>query len=161
MAGIPRHAALDDINLRLLEELQREPRISMSKLARRVSMSAPAVTERVQRLEDSGVISAYRVVLDPVALGRPITAYVRVRPAMGRLASVRDVAVETPAVVECHRVTGDDCFVVKVHVADMRELEEVIDRFLTHGQTNTAIVQTSPVPGRPLPLPAVRERDGA
>jgi Lrp/AsnC family leucine-responsive transcriptional regulator len=124
----------------------------MAGLARRVGMSAPAVTERVQRLEEAGVIAGYRVVLDPAALGKPVTAYVRVRPAMGRLRDVRDVAITTPAVVECHRVTGDDCFVLKVHVADLEELESVIDGFLAHGQTNTTIVQTSPVPWRPLPL---------
>jgi Lrp/AsnC family leucine-responsive transcriptional regulator len=156
--GVHASALLDEVNLRLLEELERAPRITMARLARRVGMSAPAVTERVQRLEEAGVIAAYRTVVEPAALGKPIAAYVRVRPAAGRLPSVREVALDTPAVVECHRVTGDDCFVMKVHVADMEELEAVIDRFLAHGQTNTAIIQTSPIPWRALPL---RPADGS
>lgn len=146
------YGLLDEVNLRLLCELQASPRLTMAALARRVRMSAPAVTERVQRLEEAGVIAGYRLLVDPAAVGKPLAAFVRIRPAPGKLPLVAELARQTPEVVECHRITGDDCFLMKVHVAEVGELEEVLDRFLVLGQTNTAIVQSSPVPGRPLPL---------
>jgi Lrp/AsnC family leucine-responsive transcriptional regulator len=126
----------------------------MSALARRVGMSAPAVTERVQRLERAGVVAGYRMEVDPSALGLPVAAFVRVRPGPGQLEKVAELAARTPQVSECHRVTGDDCFLLKVHVAAVDELDQVLDRFLRYGQTNSSIVVTSPVPPRPLPLPA-------
>jgi Lrp/AsnC family transcriptional regulator, leucine-responsive regulatory protein len=147
--------ALDPINVRLLDELRKNPRITMSELARRLEMSSPAVTDRVQRLEDNGVITGYRLELDPRALGRPVAAFVRIRPGPGQLNRIAELARETPEVVECHRITGEDCFLMKVFVAEIDKLEEVLDRFLMYGQTTSSIVQSSPVPQRPLPLPEV------
>ena len=144
---------LDAVNVRLLRELQENPRLSMSALARRVNMSAPAVTERVKRLEDAGVIAGYRMEIDPNALGLPLTVYVRIRPAPGQLPKVAELAERTPEVVECHRITGEDCFLLKVHVPRVDDLEEILDRFLAFGQTTTSIVQSSPVRLRDLPLP--------
>jgi Lrp/AsnC family leucine-responsive transcriptional regulator len=144
---------LDALNLRLLSELQDNPRLSMSELARRVGMSAPAVTERVQRLETAGVIAGYRVDIDPAALGMPVTALVRIRPGPGQLPKIAQVAQETAQVVECHRITGEDCFLVKIHAPSIGEIEEILDRFLLFGQTTTSIVVSTPVPARPLPLP--------
>lgn len=139
---------LDEVDLRLLEELQGDARISMSALARRVGMSAPAVTERVQRLHSAGVISGYRVDIDPAALGLPVAAWVRVRPAPGRLSKVAELAQQLPEVSECHRTTGEDCFLLKVHAASVADLEGLLDRFLFHGQTVTSIIVSSPVPPR-------------
>ncbi len=144
---------LDPINLRLLSELQDNPRLSMSELARRVGMSAPAITERVQRLETAGVIVGYRVDIDPAALGMPVTALVRIRPGPGQLTKIARAAQETAQVVECHRITGEDCFLLKIHAPSIGELEEILDRFLLFGQTTTSIVVSTPVPARPLPLP--------
>lgn len=141
------------MNVRLLRELQLDPRLTMSALARRVRMSAPAITERVKRLEEGGVITGYRVNVDPKALGLPLAAYVRIRPTPGQLANVVELARRTPEVVECHRITGEDCFLLKLHVAEVNQIEEILDRFLILGQTTTSIVQSSPVPLRPLPLP--------
>ena len=144
---------LDAVNVRLLRELQENPRLSMSALARRVNMSAPAVTERVKRLEDAGVIAGFRMEIDPNALGLPLTVYVRIRPAPGQLPKVTELAERTPEVVECHRITGEDCFLLKVHAPRVDDLEEILDRFLAFGQTTTSIVQSSPVRLRDLPLP--------
>ncbi|MGH2776277.1 MAG: Lrp/AsnC family transcriptional regulator [Actinomycetota bacterium] len=145
--------ALDPVNLRLLDELSRNPRITMSELARRVGMSSPAVTDRVQRLETGGIITGYRVDLDPRAMGWPVAAFVRIRPGPGQLTRIAELAQQTPEVVECHRITGEDCFLLKVYVTEIDKLEEVLDRFLMFGQTTSSIVQSSPVPARPLPLP--------
>lgn len=144
---------LDAVNLRVLSELQGNPRLSMSELGRRVGMSAPAVTERVQRLETAGVIVGYRMDIDPAALGMPATALVRIRPGPGQLPRIARVAQETAQVVECHRITGEDCFLLKIHAPSIGELEEILDRFLLYGQTTTSIVVSTPVPARPLPLP--------
>jgi Lrp/AsnC family leucine-responsive transcriptional regulator len=144
---------LDAVNLRVLSELQANPRLSMSELARRVGMSAPAVTERVQRLESAGVIAGYRMDIDPAALGMPVAALVRIRPGPGQLPKIAQAAHETAQVVECYRITGEDCFLLKIHAPSIGELEEILDRFLLFGQTTTSIVVSTPVPARPLPLP--------
>jgi Lrp/AsnC family transcriptional regulator, leucine-responsive regulatory protein len=143
---------LDEINLRLLEELQTDGRIGFAELGRRVGMSAPAVAERVGRLERAGVIRGYRAELDPTALGFPVSAIVRIRPSPGQLQRVRDVAADSPEVAECYRITGDDCYLMRLHLRSIDDLEEILDRFTPHGQTTTSIVHSTPVPRRSPPL---------
>jgi Lrp/AsnC family leucine-responsive transcriptional regulator len=147
---------LDEVNLGLLRALQLDPRQPTAKLARTLGMSAPAVSERIQRLREGGVITGCRLDVDPRALGLPVTAYVRLRPGPGQLSKVAELAQQTPEVVECHRITGEDCFLVKLHVAEVSGIEAILDRFLAYGQTITSIVQSSPVPQRALPLPGPR-----
>ncbi len=144
---------LDAVNLRVLEELQQDPRLTMSELGRRVGMSSPAVTERVRRLEETGVIQGYRLELNPAALGLPIAAYVRIRPNVGQLPKIADLAQQIPEVVECHRVTGEDCFMLKVHIPAIDQLDRLLDSFLFYGSTTTTIIQSTIVPLRPPPLP--------
>jgi len=143
---------LDDVNTRVLGELAGDGRVSMAELGRRVGLSAPAVAERVQRLERAGVITGYRAELDPAALGFPVSAVVRIRPAPGQLQRVREIAAETPEVGECNRITGDDCYLLRLHLRSIDELEEVLDRFTPHGQTTTSIVHSTPVPRRGPPF---------
>jgi Lrp/AsnC family leucine-responsive transcriptional regulator len=143
---------LDPINRRILGELQRDGRLSMAELGRRVSLSAPAVAERVQRLERAGVITGYRAQVDPKAVGYPIGVVVRVRPSTRQLQLIPDTAREIPQVVECHRVTGEDCFLVRLQLGSMDELEPILDRLLVYGQTTTSIIHSSPIPARPLVL---------
>jgi len=143
----------DPRNLELLTMLRDDPRLGTSELARRVGMSAPAVRERVLRLEEAGIIRGYRLDLDPAALGFAVCAYVRVRPAPGQLPKIAELARRMPEIVECHRVTGEDCFVLKLYLRSLDGLDQVLDRFLAHGQTTTSIVQSTPVPPRSLPLP--------
>jgi Lrp/AsnC family transcriptional regulator, leucine-responsive regulatory protein len=144
--------SLDETNIRLLAELQRDGRLSLAELGRRVGLTPPAVAERLQRLEREQVIRGYRAELDPVALGYSLSAIIRVRPAPRQLHKIAELAKTTPEVVECHRITGEDCYLVKAHLRSVAHLEEVIDRFALYGQTTTSIVQSSPVPGRGLPL---------
>ncbi|HEX4714523.1 MAG TPA: Lrp/AsnC family transcriptional regulator, partial [Ktedonobacteraceae bacterium] len=94
----------------------------MSELGRRVGMSSPAVTERVRRLEEAGVIRGYRLELNAAALGLPIAAYIRIRPNPGQLPRIAELAQQIPEVVECHRVTGEDCFILKVHIPAIDQL---------------------------------------
>jgi Lrp/AsnC family leucine-responsive transcriptional regulator len=148
----PSERLRDDVNRRLLEELQREPRITTAELGRRINLSAPAVAERLGRLERAGVITGFRVELDPAALGYPVAAFVRVRPAPRQLPRIVELAEQMPEVTECHRITGEDCFLLKVHVPSINELDGVLDQLLVYGQTTTSIVQSTPVPRRSLPL---------
>ena len=145
----------DATNIAVIRLLRDDPRASISELARRVKMSAPAVRERLQRLEEAGVL-AWRIDIDPRALGFPIAAYVRVRPAPGQLPKLADLARRMPQVSECHRVTGEDCFVMKVHIEALDELDHVLDQFLAYGQTTTSLIQSTPVAPRALPLPDER-----
>ena len=147
------HEEIDAVNLRILEELERDPRLTMSELGRRVGMSSPAVTERVHRLEEAGVIRGYRLELNPAALGLPITAYIRIRPGPGQLSKIADLAQQIPEVVECHRVTGEDCFIIKALIPAIDQLDRLLDRFLLYGSTTTSLIQSSPVAFRSPPLP--------
>ena len=143
---------LDAVNRLLLTELHTDPRVSMSALARRVGMSAPAVAERIQRMQRDKIIIGFRMEVDPAALGLPVAAYVRVRPTAGQLPRVAALAAELPQVTECHRITGEDCFLIKIHARAIEDLEQTLDRFLVHGQTISSIVVSSPVPPRALPV---------
>jgi Lrp/AsnC family transcriptional regulator, leucine-responsive regulatory protein len=139
---------LDDTNTSLLKALTDDPRASAAELARVVGMSAPAVRERISRLERAGVIRGYRVDIDPAAIGLPVAAWVRVRPGPGQLPKVADLAARTPEVSECHRISGEDCFLLKVHAPAIEALEGVLDQFLMYGQTISSIVVSTPVPPR-------------
>jgi Lrp/AsnC family leucine-responsive transcriptional regulator len=152
MATIRRSEPLDGTNIRLLEEMQSNARLSNAELGRRVGLSAPAVADRLARLEESGAIVAYRTELDPHALGFSLSVVLRIRPAPRELKKVADLAQRTPEVVECHRITGDDCYLMRAWVRDVVHLEELIDRFAPYGQTTTSIVQSSPVEPRGLPF---------
>lgn len=143
---------LDEMNRRLLEELQRDGRVAFAELGRRVGLSAPAVAERVGRLERDAVITGYRAVVDPQAIGFPLAAVVRVRPFARQIHKIPELAESTPEVVECERITGEDCFLLRLHVRAIDDLEAVLDNFTPFGQTTTSIVHSSPVPRRPLPL---------
>jgi Lrp/AsnC family transcriptional regulator, leucine-responsive regulatory protein len=143
---------LDAVNLRLLKELQADGRLSVAELGRRISMSAPAVADRVQRLERAGVISGYHAEVDPAQLGFPISAIVRIRPSPGQLARIPEIARETPEVAECYRITGEDCYLLKLHLRAIDELEELLDLFTPYGLTTTSIVHSAPVPRRGPPL---------
>jgi Lrp/AsnC family leucine-responsive transcriptional regulator len=141
---------LDDTNRRIIGELQRDARLSVAELGRRVGLSSPAVAERLRALEQRGVIRGYHADVDPRALGLTLSTVIRIRPAPGQLKNVAECAQRTPEIVDCRRVTGDDCYVMTAHVRDVEHLEEVIDHFAILGQTTTAIVQSSPVANRPV-----------
>jgi Lrp/AsnC family leucine-responsive transcriptional regulator len=143
---------LDETNRAILAELQLDARLSLAELGRRVGLSSPAVAERVQRLERDGVITGYHAEVDPRAVGYDLGVVIRVRPAPRQIPKVADLARDTPEVVECQRITGEDCFIMKAHVRSVEHLEEIIDRFVIFGQTTTSLVQSAPVPRRGVTL---------
>ena len=143
----------DHKNVSLLRLLEKNPRAPISQLARRIGMSNPAVKERILRLEEAGILAGYRLELNPKELGYHVTAFVRVRPLPGHLNKIAELAQAIPEVTECHRVTGEDCFILKIFLKEISNLDRVLDKFLAHGQTTTSIVQSSPVSPRNVPLP--------
>src|ERR1019366_6257473 len=148
------YVQLDRIDHRIIGELVADGRIPLAELGRRVNLSPPAVSERVQRLEHAGVITGYRAVIDPRALGYQMTAIVRVKPAPGQLHRIPEIAIQLPEVGECHPITGEDCFYLKLHLRSIDELPSLLDRFLAYGETTTSIINTSPIPHRDPPVPA-------
>lgn len=142
---------LDQIDHRIISELSTDGRVSFAELGRRTNLSSPAVTERVKRLEQAGVITGYRAEVDPRALGYQLTAIVRVKPAVRQLAKIAELAAAIPQIEECLRITGEDCFYIKLHLGSIEELPEVLDRFLLYGETTTSIVNATPVARRDPP----------
>jgi len=146
------HLRLDATDRKIIGELAADGRVTYAELGRRVSLSPPAVAERVQRLERAGVITGYRAEIDPRALGYQLTAIVRIKPAARQLPKIPELAAEIPEVSECHRITGEDCFFLKVHLRSIDELSPLLDRFLVYGETTTSIVNSSPIPRRSPPI---------
>ena len=138
----------DATDWRILDALQEQGRASFAELARAVSMSASAVTERVRRLEETGVIAGYTAVVDPERLGLPVLAFVRLRYPHGNYKPFHDLLESTPEILEAHHVTGDDCFVLKVTARSMRHLEEITGRVSGLGSVTTSVVYSSPLPRR-------------
>jgi Lrp/AsnC family leucine-responsive transcriptional regulator len=144
---------MDATDRRLIDVLSEDPRLSAAEVARRVGLSAPTVRERISRLEESGVIRGYRLDIDPASLGLPVSAWVRLRPGPGQLTRIAQLAARTTEISECHRISGEDCFLLRVHVRSIEALEAVLDRFLVHGQTTSSFIVSTPVPPR-SPRPA-------
>ena len=145
--------ALDEIDRRIIEELQADARVRIAELGRRVGLSPPAVGDRLRRLQDGGALS-YRAEVDPRALGYTVCAIVRVSPHSGDLQVIPNIAREVSEVTECYRITGEDCYFMKLYLRSMDDLEPILDRFTPYGRTTTSIVHSAPVPTRPLPVRA-------
>ncbi|GAB3205286.1 Lrp/AsnC family transcriptional regulator [Marinactinospora thermotolerans] len=136
---------LDDVDWRILDELQADGRLSYNELSRRVSLSAPAVAERVRRLEERGVITGYHAHVNPAAVGLPVMALVRME-CYGPLCLLRDAAAASrPEILRIHRITGDACCALLIAVRSMAHFEEVIDRLTQHGRPASSMVLSSPL----------------
>lgn len=147
----------DRIDGLILQTLVDDARTSTAEIARKVGLSAPSVSERIKRLEDAGVITGYTATIDPQALGLELTAWIRIRPMPGQFHKVAKILDRLPAIVECDRITGEDCFIARAHVKSVSELEALIDEIVPYSMTNTSLVQSSPVKRRLPPIPNVGE----
>jgi Lrp/AsnC family leucine-responsive transcriptional regulator len=143
---------LDELDRRILEILVGDARISLKQLAGRVNLSSPATSERLRRLEERGVIRAFTVDVDPRALGYELQAIVRIRPMPGKLAAVQKLVAEIREFSECDKVTGDDCFIGRLHLRSIEQLDQILDRIADKAETSTAIVKSQPVRRRLPPL---------
>ncbi len=146
------HKLLDDLGWNILDLLQQNARLSCAELGRRVGLSTPAVTERVRRMEEAGIITGYHASVDPSKAGFPIVVYMRLAISGGEnMVSRATVAVKRmPEVLECHRVTGTDSFILRAGLLSVAHLESLIDRLTPFGMTSTSTVLSSPVPYRAL-----------
>jgi Lrp/AsnC family leucine-responsive transcriptional regulator len=152
------NGTLDAIDIRIVQALSNDARVSIAELARTIGLSSPSVSERIKRLEEAGVITGYTASIDPRALGLPIAAWLRIRPIPGQLHKVAEILANLPDIVECDRITGEDCFVARAHVRSVADLEKLIDKVIPYAMTNTSIIQSSPVPRR---LPPIGDTDRA
>jgi Lrp/AsnC family leucine-responsive transcriptional regulator len=144
--------ALDEKDAAILRAVVRDPRTPIAEMARELKMSAPAIRDRLRRLEKTGVIARWSVAIDPKALAYPVTAFVRIRPMPGKLPQIAALAAKIPQVSECYRITGEDCFIMRVHLESLEGMDGILDRFLAFGQTTTSIVQSTIVAPRNLPI---------
>ncbi len=144
---------VDQTAWRLLRELQADARLSFSALARRIGMSTPAVAERVRRLEESGAIVGYRATVDRARLGRPLGAFLWLTTSTTSYQRVIALCGSLDAVIECHHVTGEDCFLIRLAVTSVAELEDVIARFRRFGTAHTSVVLSSPITDKPASAP--------
>ncbi|MGW6276947.1 Lrp/AsnC family transcriptional regulator [Kribbella sp. NPDC055071] len=153
LAAVPvnQRAALDATDNAILQLLQQDGRMTTAELARAISMSPSSTADRVRRLTDLGVLQGYRALVDPVALGYPLTAFVRLRMATPAGKAFYDLLDAMPQVLEAHYVTGEDCFLLKLIARSMPDLEHLTGKFLTFGLVTTSLAYSSPVRDRPLP----------
>ena len=142
---------LDTTDRDIIAALTEDGRMTVRDLAARIGLSSPSITERILKLKDAGAITGYTVLVDPKAFGLNIAAYVRIRAKPGEVKRIAQMLSDTPQVVEADRVTGADCFLAKVVVGDVQELETLVDRFVPFAATDTAIIQSSAVVKR-LPI---------
>ncbi|MFX1671104.1 Lrp/AsnC family transcriptional regulator [Paraburkholderia sp. A2WS-5] len=148
----PAPIALDEIDRALLAALAEDGRASVSDLARQIGLSAPSTSERLRRLEAQGVIGGYTVRIDPRALGYTLQAIVRVKPLPGQLHLVEEVIRRIPEFIECDKVTGDDCFIARLYLHSIDQLDEILNKVTERAETSTAIVKSTPVARRLPPL---------
>ena len=141
---------MDVTDYKIIEILQKEGRISMKDLGKIVGLTSPAVSERVKRLEESGVIEGYKAMVNTNAIVRVIKAFVNISLPSNRYHEFIDAARKDPRIVECHHITGDDCLLLKVIVKDMYELESVIDAIKKVGTTNTSVILSTPIQSKSI-----------
>ncbi|MCC0632824.1 MULTISPECIES: Lrp/AsnC family transcriptional regulator [unclassified Clostridioides] len=141
---------MDVTDYRIIEILQDDGRISMKDLGKIVGLTSPAVSERVKRLEESGVIEGYKAIVNPDSLGRVIKAFIHISLPSNGYTEFIESAGNDPRIVECHHITGDDCLLLKVIVKDMYELENVIDTIKKIGSTKTSVILSTPIQAKSI-----------
>jgi Lrp/AsnC family transcriptional regulator, leucine-responsive regulatory protein len=146
------NGGIDPVDVKILRVLAKDARTSTAELSRLVGLSAPSVSERVKRLEENGVIEGYSVKINAAALGLPLAAWLRIRPIPGQLQNVARILQALPEIVECDRITGEDCFIARAHLRSVGDLERLIDEIIPYAMTNTSIIQSSPVERRLPPI---------
>lgn len=143
---------LDDLDRRILGILALDARISLKDLAQNIGLSSPSTSERLKRLEERGVIRGFTIDVDPAMIGYGLQAIVRIRPLPGKLHVVQKLIEDIPEISECDKVTGDDCFIARLHLRSIEQLDTILDQIVDKAETNTSIVKAQPVRRRLLPL---------
>ena len=139
---------LDDKDRLIVRLLSENARMPVSELAPQVGLSGPSTSERIRRLESNGIIARFTVELDLEALGYPLQAIVRIKPRPGNTHVVEDMILTEGRFLDCDKVTGDDCFVARLALRSIAELDPLLLPFHEKAETNTAIIKSSPLRGR-------------
>lgn len=139
---------LDEKDRLLIKLLSRDARMPVSELSKRVGLSGPATSERMRRLEVGGIITRFTLEIDLVALGYPLQAIVRIKPRPGNMHIVEEMIMNEPGFLDCDKVTGDDCFVTRLALKSIADLDPVLLPFHEKAETNTAIIKSSPLRAR-------------
>jgi Lrp/AsnC family transcriptional regulator, leucine-responsive regulatory protein len=145
---------IDDVDRRIIQILVSDARISIKDLARQVNMSSPSAAERLKRLQERGLIRAFTVDIDSQALGYALQAIVRIKPLPGKLQEVQKLIQDIPQFTECDKVTGDDCFVARLQLRSIEQLDLILERITNKAETSTSIVKSQPVKRRLPPWTA-------
>lgn len=141
---------LDETDWAILEELQRDGRLSFNELGRRVHLSAPSVAERVRRLESTGVITGYRATVDSGRAGQPVSAFIQMRCQRDHCLLKTSQASDYPEIIEIHKLSGDHCSMLRVRATSMQHLESLLERLGTHGEARSSVVLSTQYEGRPV-----------
>ncbi|WP_031516645.1 Lrp/AsnC family transcriptional regulator [Streptomyces sp. NRRL F-5123] len=147
---------LDDVDWAIIGQLQQEARISLSELGRRVGLSASATTERVRQLESLGVVTGYHAAVDLAKVGYPVLAVVRLKYPGNRHQPLHRLLADRREILECLRMTGDDCYTLKVAATSMEHLETLVDELAGFGSTSTSVVYRQTLPFRGPARPSSR-----
>lgn len=153
--GFQSESDLSEIDWKILRELQADARLSFSEIGRRVNLSQPTVADRVRRMEESGVIRGYHVDIDPAKVGHSITAFIRLKiphPNVRQYKLEKMIATELSEITHSHRVTGDDCLLLKAHVRSIADLDKLLGKLNPYGDPRTSIVLSTTTDRRPLML---------
>lgn len=144
---------MDTLNSNILKCLQENARQSNTEIGRQVGISSPAVSERIKKMEDAGVIEGYRTIVSPYEVGYQLKAIITLRAFMGKLKPFLEKVKTFDEVVNCYRITGDENIVMVVVIKNQKHLERLIDQFIVYGETKTQIVLSDIVRnGRIQPL---------
>lgn len=147
---------LDETDLAILKSLQENARLPLAEVGRAIGLTAPAIGERLRKMEEAGIISGYHAALNPSKAGLPIMVFVQLALTPGRGKEVTEMIRALPEVLECHHITGQDCFIIKAALPDMEGLQHLIELFGHYGRTTTSLVLNAPVPRRDIDLTAIR-----
>jgi Lrp/AsnC family transcriptional regulator, leucine-responsive regulatory protein len=147
----PSESLLDDTGWAILRELQNNARISFTELGRRVGLSSPAVAERVRRMEEADIICGYRTDISLKHVGLAISAIITLSSYAGRSPAAAEAVRDLPEVLECHKITGDNCYIMRVAVESVEHLESFIDHLDRYGKVTTSLILSSPVENRIIP----------
>lgn len=131
---------IDDLDRKILQKLEQNARLPLAAVGREIGLTAPAVAQRIQKMEQSGIIQSYQVKLDQKKLGCDLQAIITLKVGFGMIQAFKNALNDLPAIRECYRVTGDDCFVIKAYFAGNEQLTGFLDRLAEYGTTKTAIV---------------------
>ncbi len=136
---------MDSTDMHILEILQKDGRISMKELGKKVGLTSPAVSERVKRLEENGIITGYKAIVNPDLINKSIKALITIAIKSHNYQKFLEYAPKNPYIIECHHVTGSDCMFMKIMVKNMEELEHAIDDLKRFGNTRTNLILSTPI----------------